>query len=164
MGKSKYNQKQDRIYRINGTFELVADNDERKMVFFQGMAFSFDAGSFERDYTGAGESVFTQNGDVLGTGSFNTKNTIDMFSGISPAVDEKTISKWLADIASQSPTEINIVQTFNAPNSANDKFARILMKIRIMKLELNTNVDQAVDGLNVDFEIIEFTSAQRNQS
>ena len=33
-----------------------------------------------------------------------------------------------------------------------------------MKPELNTDADIAIDGLNVDFEITQFTSAQRTVS
>ena len=80
------------------------------------------------------------------------------------AVDTTTLSYWLTQIAAFTPPEIDIIQTLNAPKSSGDKFARILMKIRIMKPELDMNVDQAVDGLNVDFEVIGFTSAQRTAS
>jgi hypothetical protein len=97
----------------------------------------------------------------LGTGNFNIKNTIDMFSGIVPAVDVSTLSYWLTQIAAQDPPILDVIQTLKAPKSTGDKFARILMKIRIMKPDLTNDVDIAVDGLNVDFEITQFTSAQR---
>lgn len=162
MAKILQNQQDDRIFRINGVFEIDKGTDENQLVFIQGLTYSLDAGVFERDFIGTGESIFSQNGDVLGTGSFNTKDTIDMLDGAVPAVDVATLSKWLTDIANQEPTEIDVIQTINAPKSLGDKFGRILMKIRIMKPELDENVDQAVDGLNVDFEIIGFTSAQRS--
>jgi len=162
LAKILQNQQDDRIFRINGVFEIDKGTDENQLVFIQGLTYSLDAGVFERDFIGTGESIFSQNGDVLGTGSFNTKDTIDMLDGAVPAVDVATLSKWLTDIANQEPTEIDVIQTINAPKSLGDKFGRILMKIRIMKPELDENVDQAVDGLNVDFEIIGFTSAQRS--
>ena len=164
MTKVLQNQAVDRIFRINGVFEIDIGADQHQLVFIQGLTFSLDAGIFERDSIGTGTSIFTQNGDVIGTGSFNTKDTIDMLSGTVPAVDTTTLSYWLTQIAAFTPPEIDIIQTLNAPKSSGDKFARILMKIRIMKPELDMNVDQAVDGLNVDFEVIGFTSAQRTAS
>jgi hypothetical protein len=164
LAKIPQNQKEDRIYRINGVFEIDKGTDENQLVFIQGLTFSLDAGIFQRDSIGTGESVFTQNGDVLGSGSFNIKNTIDMFSGTVPAVDISTLSYWLTKIAAQDPPILDIIQTLNAPKSAGNKFARILMKIRIMKPEINTDADIAVDGLVVDFEITQFTSAQRTVS
>ena len=164
MAKILQNQKADRIYRINGIFEIDKGTDEHQLVFINGLTFSLDAGIFERDSIGTGESVFTQNGDVIGNGSFNIKNTIDMFSGTVPAVDISTLSYWLTQIAAQDPPIIDVIQTLNAPKSSGSKFARIIMKIRIMKPELDSSVDVAIDGLNVDFEITEFTSAQRTSS
>jgi len=164
LAKVLQNQKADRIHRINGVFEIDKGIDENQLVFIQGLTFSLDAGIFERDSIGTGEAVFTQNGDVLGSGSFNIKNTVDMFSGTVPAVDISTLSYWLTQIAAQDPPILDVIQTLNAPKSSGDKFARILMKIRIMKPEISTDVDVAVDGLNVDFEITQFTSAQRTVS
>ena len=164
MAKILQNQKDDRIFRINGVFELDKGTDQHQLVFIQSMIFSLDAGVFERDSIGTGESVFTQNGDVIGSGSFNTKNTIDMLSGTVPAVAQETLSYWLTQIAAQDPPELDIIQTLNAPKSTGNKFGRILIKIRIMKPEVNSNADTAVDGLNVDFEVIGFTSAKRTAS
>lgn len=161
MTKIIKNQQIDRIFRINGVTEIDIGADEHQLVFIQGLTYNLDAGIFDRDSIGTGESVFSQNGDVIGSGSFNTKNTIDMFDGTVPAVDTTTISYWLTQIAAQNPPELDIIQTLNAPKSLGNKFARILMKIRIMKPELDMIVDQAIDGVNVEFEVIGFTSAQR---
>ncbi|KKN75406.1 hypothetical protein LCGC14_0380270 [marine sediment metagenome] len=164
MAVINYNLKDERTFKINGITQIDQGANQRTLVFIQGLIFALDAGVFTRDFIGTGQSVFTQNGDVIGNGSFNTKNTVDLYDNTIPAVDTETLSDWWTQIANFTPRELDIIQTFNAPKGAGNKFARINIKIRIMKPEVDTDVGQAVDGVNVDFEVIEFTSAPRQAS
>jgi len=51
-----YNQKADRTFRINGSLSIAG----KISVFVKAISISVDAGVLQRDFTGTGESVFTQ--------------------------------------------------------------------------------------------------------
>jgi len=83
-----YNQKADRTFRINGSVSIGG----KIAVFVQGMNIEMDAGVLQRDFTGTGESVFTQNGDILGAFSFSLKNTTDLYDPNATPTLTETIS------------------------------------------------------------------------
>lgn len=153
-----YNQKADRTFRINGSVSIAG----KLAVFVQGMDIAIDAGVLQRDSTGIGESVFTQNGDVIGSFSFSLKNTIDLYdTADNPPTLEETLSFWMNAVDDFDPAIIDFIQTFNAPKAASNKEARITFKGRVMTPATSLTVDNAVEDANVAGEITVFTSAQR---
>lgn len=155
-----YNVKKDRTFRINGTVSIAG----KIAVFVQGMDIALDAGVLQLDHTGIGESVFTQNGDVIGAFSFKLKNTVDLYDpNATPTLDE-TMSKWMRAVADFDPSIIDFIETFNAPLGTGDKFARIKFKGRIMKPATSLTVDDGIEDAKVDGEITVFTSAKRESS
>lgn len=155
-----YNQKADRTFRINGSVSIAG----KIAVFVQGMTITTDANVLQRDSIGTGESVFTQNGDVLGSFSFNLRNTTSLYDpAATPTLDE-TISKWMQAVSDFDPSIINFIQTFNAPKGTGDKFARIRFTGRIMTPETVMAVDDGLENANVTGEITVFTSALREAS
>ena len=155
-----YNQKVDRTFRKNGSLSI----SNKIAVFVQSMNISVDAGVLQRDFTGTGESVFTQNGDVIGTFSFSLRNTTDLYDPASTPTLDETISFWNQAIANFDPAIINFIQTMNAPNGTGDKFARIRFDGRIMKPVIITEVDDALLDATVEGEITNYISGLRESS
>ena len=155
-----YNAKEDRTFRINGSLSITG----KIAVFVKAISISVDAGVLQRDSIGTGESVFTQNGDVIGTFSFSLRNTTDLYDpAATPTLDE-TISFWNTAIADFDPAIVNFIETLNAPKGTGDLFARIRFDGRIMKPAVITTVDDALQDATVEGEITNYISALREAS
>lgn len=155
-----YNEKADRTFRINGSLSIAS----QIAVFVQGMNISLDAGVLQRDSIGTGESVFTQNGDVIGSFSFSLRNTTSLYDPAATPTLQETISFWNGAIDDFDPAIIAFIQTLNAPKGSGDKFARIRFNGRVMKPAVITEVDDALQDATVDGEITTYTSALREAS
>lgn len=152
------NLQDNRTKKINGAIFI----DGTLWAFVQGLTAIFDAGIFTRDNIGTGQAVFTQLGDVIGSFSFNTKNTIDRYK-VGTALDTDAsdlIGTMIKAISAQKPPTITFVQTLVAVAEAggvNDRI-RITFDGRIMKPEVSWLVDEAVDGIQIDGEILQSPS------
>ncbi len=144
-----YNQENDRTFRINGSISIAG----KLAVFVQGINIDIDAGVLQRDSIGNGTSVFTQNGDVIGSFSFSLKNTVDLYDPSATPTLQETLSFWMKAISDFDPAIINFIQTFNAPKSSGDKFARITFTGRVMKPATVLTVDNAIEDAVVNGEI-----------
>jgi len=158
-----YNPEVDRTFRINGAVSIAGST---AALFVQGMEITLDANSFQRDFTGNGTSVFTQNGDIVGTFSFNLKNTIDLFDATSPATNTQTLSYWMEQVAGLKPPVLAFIQTFKTGDSdaTGDEFGRIKFNGRIMTPKTVMNVGDAIEDVEVTGEITVLTSVQRESS
>lgn len=155
-----YNQKNDRTFRINGSLSIAG----KIAVFVQGINILIDAGVLQRDFMGTGESVFTQNGDIIGSFSFSLKNTTSLYDpNVTPTLPE-TVSYWMNAIANFDPVIVSFIQTMNAPKGTGSKFARIRFNGRVMAPNIVQNVDNAIEDAIVNGEITAFTSALREAS
>lgn len=145
------NLKQNRTWKKDGVITV----DGTPYAFVQGMTITLDANIFTRDFTGTGDSVFTQNGDVIGSFSFALKNTVDIFNtGTSAITDSDTLlSTWLLKIADINPPEITFIQTYFARKASANKRVRITFTGRIMTPQISQLVDTAVDDAAIDGEI-----------
>jgi len=152
-----YNAKEDRTFRINGSLSIAA----KISVFVQDINISLDAGVLQRDSIGTGESVFTQNGDVIGSFSFSLRNTTDLYDPVATPTLQETISFWNTAIDNFDPAIIAFIQTLNAPKGTGDKFARIRFDGRVMKPAVITTVDDALQDATVEGEITNYISALR---
>lgn len=155
-----YNAKEDRTFRINGTLSVAG----QIAVFVQAISISLDAGVLQRDSIGTGESVFTQNGDVIGQFSFSLRNTTSLYDPAATPTLPETISFWNRAIADFDPAIISFIQTMNAPKGTGEQFARILFDGRIIKPAVTTTVDDALQDAVVEGEITVYTSAEREAS
>lgn len=153
------NEKINRTWRKDG----VVTVEGTPYAFVQGMVITLDANIFTRDFTGAGESVFTQNGDVIGTFSFSLKNTVDIYdvgdAGVGDDLD--LLGTWLKRIADIDPPEVTFIQTYKARKQTTNEFVRITFTGRIMIPELSQLVDVAVDDATIDGEITVLTTVNR---
>jgi len=152
-----YNAKNDRTFRINGSLSIAG----KISLFVQDISISVDAGVLQRDSIGTGESVFSQNGDVIGQFSFSLRNTTDLFDPTATPTLQETLSFWNTAIADFDPAIISFIQTMNAPKGTGDTFARITFDGRIMKPAVTTTVDDALQDAVVEGEITNYISALR---
>lgn len=153
-----YNLKKDRTFRIRGAVNIAG------MVaqFVQNMNVTLNAAVFQRDSIGTGESVFTQNSDIVGSFSFGLKNTTSLFDPASTPTLDSTISKWMDAIAKQDPIELTFIQTFLADKGTGVKTARISFTGRIMQAGTSMSVDDAIENVNVEGEITELSTVRRS--
>jgi len=151
----------DRPWIIDGVLEILAAALTKTYIFIQGMTTVWDSNLYERDSIGSGTPVFTQNGDVIGTFSFQLKNSVDLYFLNSGAENDSFLSNWLKNHAIQQPTEVQFTQTFTARKQVVDPQARLIFTGRIMKPEISQLVDVAVDDVIIDGEIIALANAER---
>lgn len=155
-----YNQKADRTFRINGSLSIAG----KIAVFVQSISISLDAGVLQTDSIGTGETVFTQNGDVIGQFSFSLRNTTDLYDPATTPTLEETISFWNQAIADFDPAIVAFIQTMNAPKGSGSKFARIVFDGRIIKPAVITEVDDALQDAIVEGQITNYDSGKREAS
>ncbi len=155
------NTKLNRTFTYSGILQFDVGGNTYQQKFIQDMLVEFNDEDIERDRIDDGSPVFTRIGDVIGKFSFVEKNTVDLGEAATPATDDWTMSKWIEDLIALSPTEVNFIQTFEAPDSTGNKFMRIKFKGRIMKPALERLRERAVDEAPVEGEIIAFTSLLR---
>jgi len=153
-----YNQAVDRTFRINGSLSI----DGIFAVFVQGITITVDATVLQRDSIGTGTSIFTQNGDVIGSFSFSLKNTIDLYETTTNTAVDKSVTLWMQKIKDFTPAEVVFIQTINAPKATSENEGRITFTGRIMTPEILMAVDNAIEDVNVTGEITIFTSAVRD--
>lgn len=128
------------------------------------MEITIDANVLQRDFIGDGTSVFTQNGDVIGSFSFSLRNTTSLYDPSATPTLQETISFWMKAISDFDPAIISFIQTFNAPKGTGSKFARIRFTGRIMTPATVMAVDDALENANITGEVTVFTSALREAS
>jgi len=157
---SSYNLKADRTFRINGSISVAG----KIASFVQGMEITMDANVLQRDSIGTGQSVFTQNGDVIGIFNFLLKNTTSLYDPASTPTLQETLSFWMNAINDFDPAIISFIQTMNAPKGTGSKFARIRFDGRIMTPVVAMSVDDAIENAVIAGEITTFTSALREAS
>lgn len=145
-----YNLEENKTNRIDGSLSIAG----KLTVFIQGMDISVDAGLLQRDSIGNGKSVFTQNGDIIGSFSFSLRNTTDLYDPSATPTLQETISFWISAISDFDPAIIQFIQTFNSPEGIGAKFARITFTGRIMKPATATSVDDALEDMVVEGEIL----------
>jgi len=151
---SSYNLKADRTFRINGSVSIAG----KIVSFIQGMEIIMDANILQRDSIGTGQSVFTQNGDVIGSFNFKLKNTTSLYDPASTPTLEETLSFWMRAISDFEPAIITFIQTFNAPKGTGNKFARITFDGRIMTPATAMEVGIAIEDANIAGEIMQSPS------
>ena len=155
------NKKINRTWRIDGVVEILAASLNKKYIFVQGLTTVWDSGSYARDSIGTGESVFTQNGDVIGLFNFELKNSVDLYQLDSGVENDSFLSNWLKNHAKQDPTKVQFTQTFTARKQTVDPQARLVFTGRIMKPEISQLVNVAVDDIVIDGEITALLDAER---
>ena len=118
---------------------------------------------FDIDRIDTADPIFTKKSDVLGTFSFNPKNTVDFYEPGSSS-QPTTYAFWATQIAVGEPPIITILATMRAPKSSGNQFAKVQFKGRVMSCPLTRVDETGVHEFTVNGEITEITSVTRSAS
>jgi hypothetical protein len=156
--------KADRLQTYAGMLQINVGVDNYQYKFLKEMTVTYDDTDLDRDRVDDGKPVFTRVGDVLGSFAFRLGASVDLAQSIDPPTDEETASYWIDKLATNDPAELNFVQTFQAPESVGNKFARLRFTGRIMKVEPLREEEVGVNDFNIEGEIIAHTEFIREAS
>lgn len=155
------NTKINRTRTYSGVMRIDFGANEYQFKFIQDMLVELNMDNFDEDRIDDGTPAFTLVGDVIGRFTFALKNSVDLAEAATPATDDFTMSKWMEDLVAGTPTEVDFINTFQAPDSTGNKFERIKFKGRIKKPAIERLRDRGVDEALVEGDIIGFTSLLR---
>lgn len=159
---STINQPDDRTFVYdNSIFQFIDAGGNKTLQFIQNWEFTPNMADFDIDKIDTADPIFTKKSDIIGTFSFNPKNTVDFYEPGS-ASEPTTYAWWATQIALGQPPTITILLTMNAPKSSGDKFARVQFKGRVMSAPLTRVEETGVHEFTVNGEITEITSVTRS--
>ncbi len=161
---SAINQPEDRTFVYEDSpFQFVDNTGNRRLAFIQNWTFTPNMADFDIDRIDTADPIFTKKSDILGTFTFNPKNTVDFYdpgSALSPI----TYAFWATQIALGEPPIVTFLIEMRAPKSSGDKVGKISFKGRIMSCPLDRIEETGVNDFTVNGEITEITSVTREAS
>ena len=159
---SVINNPDDRTFVYdNSVFQFIDAGGNKILQFIQNWEFTPNMADFDIDKIDTAAPIYTKKSDIIGTFSFNPKNTVDFYEPGS-ASEPTTYAWWATQIALGQPPTITILLQMNAPKSSGDKFARIQFKGRVMSAPLTRVEETGVHEFTVQGEITEITSITRS--
>ena len=155
------NQPDDRTFVYEDSpFQFEDAGGTKRLALIQNWTFTPNMADFDIDKIDTADPIFTKKSDILGSFSFNTKNTVDFYDPGS-ALEPDTYAFWALQIAQGKPVTITILLTMKAPDSAGNKTAKVLFNGRIMSCPLDRVEETGVHEFTVNGEITEITSITR---
>jgi len=145
----------------NSIFQFIDGGGNKILQFIQNWSFTPNMADFDIDKIDTAAPIYTKKSDIIGTFSFNPKNTVDFYEPGS-ASEPTTYAWWATQIALGQPPTITILLQMNAPKSSGDKIARIQFKGRVMSAPLTRVEETGVHEFTVNGEITEITSVTRS--
>ncbi len=159
---STINQPNDRTFVYEDSiFQFIDAGGNKTLQFIQNWEFTPNMSDFDIDRIDTAAPIFTKKSDILGTFSFNPKNTVDFYEPGS-ASEPTTYAFWATQIALGEPPSITILLTMKAPKSSGDEFARVRFIGRVMSAPLTRVEETGVHEFTVNGEITEITSVTRS--
>jgi hypothetical protein len=161
---STINQPDDRTFVYEDSpFQFIDGTGIKRLLLLQNWNFTPNMADFDIDKIDTAAPIFTKKSDIIGSFSFNTKNTVDFYEPGS-AVNPTTYAWWATQIALGQPPVVTFLATMRAPDSAGNQFAKIQYNGRIMSCPLDRVSETGVHEFIVNGEIIEITSVTRSAS
>lgn len=158
-----FNGPNDRTFVYEDSPLQFTQGGNKRLLLLKNWNFAPNMSDFDIDRIDTAKPIYTKKSDVLGTFSFESVNTVDLYEDGSVA-SPTTYAFWALQIAAGTPVEITILLTMKAPNSTGDKLAKILFKGRIMSCPQNRSQDAGTHTFTVNGEITEITSIDRSAS
>jgi len=155
---------ENRTFVYTDSFFQINDGSNTDTIkFIQDWDFTPSMDDFDLDYIDTGKPIFTRKSDIIGTFSFLTKNTTDIYDTDDSSTDELTATNWIKQIANGTPTEITIISILTSPQdeATTNSFVTIQWTGRIMSTELTQVRDTGVQEFQVIGEMTSVTTAQR---
>ncbi len=153
----------DRTFVYSGLFQV--GSKPANFQFIQDWEFRPNMAEFDIDKIDTAAPIFTKKSDILGTFSFNTKNTIDIYDQTDPptATSDFTVSFWAIQIAKGDPPVINFVIKaiglgvgVSTPTDVNYKFTGRIMDVGVTRIR-----DTGVHEVDVNGEITAIEEVKR---
>jgi hypothetical protein len=161
---STINQPDDRTFIYEDSpFQFIDNTGIKRLLLIQNWNFQPSMADFDIDKIDTAAPIFTKKSDILGSFSFNTKNTVDFYDPGS-AVNPTTYAWWATQIALGQPPIVTFLLTMRAPDSSGNQFAKIQYNGRIMSIPLDRVSETGVHEFTVNGEITEITSVTRSAS
>ncbi len=161
-------QPTDRTFVYSGLFQVTDGTTNATFGFIQDWEFTPNIADFDIDRIDTAAPIFTKKSDILGSFSFNTKNTLDIYSTSSPPTTSQffTVSFWSNEIAKGEPPTVTFFikvaglgVNVGSPNEVNYTFNG-----RIMDLSVTRTRDTGVHEVDVNGEITKITEVIRKNS
>ena len=155
----------DRTFVYSGLFQVTDSSKNVTFGFIQDWEFTPNIAEFDIDRIDTAAPIFTKKSDILGTFSFNTKNTLDIYS--ESATPDKTefftVSFWATQIAQGQPPIVTFFIKVaglgvgvNTPTDVNYNYNG-----RIMNVAVTRTRDTGVHEVDVNGEITEIIEVRR---
>lgn len=159
---STINQADDRTFVYeNSPFQFVDAGGNKRLALVKNWNFTPNMSDFDIDRIDTAAPIFTKKSDILGTFNFDTVNTVDFYEPGS-TTEPTTYAWWATQIALGQPPSITFLVTMHAPNSQGDQFARVRFVGRVMSVPLNRVDETGVHTFQVNGEITQIVSVERD--
>ncbi len=132
----------------------------KTLLLLKNWNFTPNISDFDIDRIDTATPIYTKKSDVLGTFSFNTVSTIDLYETDGSAADPNYYKYWALQIAQGDPAIITIAMTLHAPKASGDDDAIITFQGRITSCPLDRAQDTGVHTVAVSGEIIAINSIE----
>lgn len=158
------NQDSDRTFVYeDSVFQFIDAGGNKTLEMIKNWNFTPNMSDFDIDRIDTAAPIFTKKSDILGTFSFDSVNSVDLYEPGSSSLPT-TYAWWATQIALGEPPTITILATMRAPKSTGNQFARVQFNGRIMSVPLNRTDETGTHKFTVNGEITEITSVTRAAS
>lgn len=153
-----FNAPAERTFVYEDSILQFTQGTNKTLTMLKNWNFTPNISDFDIDRIDTAAPIYTKKSDVLGTFSFNTVSTIDLYETDGSEADPNYYKWWALQIAAGDPAIITIAMTLHAPKASGDKDAIITFNGRITSCPLDRAEDTGVHTVAVSGEITEITS------
>lgn len=155
----------NRTFVYEDSFFQINDGASTDTIkFIQDWNFTPSMDDFDIDRIDTADPIFSKKSDIIGTFSFLTKNTVDIYDTTDPSSDLLTATNWIKNIAAGEPTSITIISILTSPKDGavgSNSFVTVEWTGRIMSTPLVQVRDTGVQEYEVIGEITAISEVKR---
>lgn len=153
-----FNDPADRTFVYEDSFLQFTAGGIKILQLIKNWNFTPNIADFDIDRIDTAAPIYTKKSDVIGTFSFDTVSTIDLFATDGSAADPNYYKFWALQIADGDPPIITIAMILHAPKATGDQDAVITFQGRITSCPLDRTQETGVHTVAVSGEITAINS------
>ncbi len=153
-----FNGPDDRTFVYENSFFQFIEGGTKRLLMIKNWNFTPNISDFDIDRIDSAGPIYTKKSDVLGTFSFDTASTLDLYSAVGSESNPNFYTFWANQIAAGEPAIITILAILHAPKASPAGSANITFKGRITSCPLNRSEDTGIHTVNVNGEITDISS------
>ncbi len=153
-----FNAPAERTFVYEDSFFQFTQGGTKRLLMIKNWNFTPNISDFDIDRIDSATPIYTKKSDVLGTFTFDTASTIDLYASAGSAGDPNYYKYWAIQIAAGDPAIITIVMILHAPKASGNDDAIITFQGRITSCPLNRAEDTGVHTVAVSGEITNISS------